>query len=124
MRLSFLAAGVLALAGCTQTDMAPSASPGMKIGPEQRVLGFVSADDPDNGNRRVVTLPPADVNVGIVSAYNGGYPAATALAQLECLNQGGNAVRIPDDIPDGFVQFNCRPSPNPVERLARSAEFR
>jgi len=56
----------------------------------------------------IIASTPAAVTVGNVDEANGDLPRATAVAQEECQRYGRDAARVPDNVVDGFVQFDCR----------------
>lgn len=57
--------------------------------------------------QEVAASTPAGFTIRNVNSFNGDFVAATSLAQAECRKHGRDAARIPDDTPDGFVQFDC-----------------
>ena len=107
MRLVVLILGIFSLAACASTEVNPSTKDGVGISAQQQVVQSVPVGAEIGPNQRAVVLPPADVTVAKVSAFNGAYPTATTLAQEECIKQGRYAVRVSDLTHDGFVQFSC-----------------
>ncbi len=113
MRLALITTGLLVLAGCAETHSDVMAPDGFTVSADPKLVEKVSAETGPTEGQRVVKLPAADVTVRNVTAFNGAYPNATAIAREACIQDGLDARRISDRTADGFVQFNCVPFRGP-----------